>query len=254
MSYNNQKQQDLDALGDPLQILNNFYREIVLIKQSIEHGDLDHDVAQFLGLSRLPTNEEITETISARLQRWIEKKRNAARKVLTDKEYSRINETLFVAAALADELFILEIEWVGQAHWHSVLLEERVFHSCYAGERFYTGVVKLLNERVLDSQQRNLMAVYFLAMRLGFAGRYRDQPKRLQYVRQQLYKRINGGISDGDEFVSPQAYEHLLSSVQERRLAPLARWKKLSAQIFLFYIISGWALWTVLKGHWVIGA
>lgn len=254
MTNNRKTQQDLTELADPLQILNNFYREIVLIKQSIEQGNLEHEVSRFLNLNRMPNEEEIAEAVSAKLQTWIEKKRNSARKVLTEKEFNRINETLFVAAALADELFILEIDWPGKNHWHSVLLEERVFHSCYAGERFYTGVVKLLNERILDPQQRNLVAVYFMAMRLGFAGRYRDQAKRLNFVRQQLYKRMNGGMDDDHMLVCDQAYDHLFVSVQEHRLAPLARWKKSITQAFLVYLLLGWIIWSALKGVWVISA
>jgi type VI secretion system protein ImpK len=251
MSSNTQKlHNDVAELADPLQVLSDFYRQIVLIKRSLELHRLEQEVSQFLQVDRLPSDQEMAEVISARLQHWIDKKRAAAVKVLTEKEYSRIEETLYIAAALADELFILEIEWPGKKHWHSVLLEESVFHSCYAGENFFKGVVHLLNERAVDAQQRNLMAVYFLTLRLGFSGRYRDQPKNLEAVRKKLFKRINNGIDDKESLVCPQAYEYLFSSMQEYRLAPLTRWKKMMVNGFLLYLLLGWLVWNSLTGVW----
>jgi len=239
-------------LADPLQVLSDFYRQIVLIKRSLELHRLEQEVSLFLQVDRLPSDQEMAEVISARLQHWIDKKRAAAAKVLTEKEFSRIDETLYVAAALADELFILEIEWSGKKYWHSVLLEESVFHSCYAGENFFKGVIRLLNERAVDTQQRNLMAVYFLTLRLGFSGRYRDQPKNLETIRNKLFKRINNGVGDKEPLVCPQAYEHLFASMQEYRLAPLTRWKKMMVNGFLLYLLLGWVVWNSFTGVWDI--
>ncbi|ODS25023.1 hypothetical protein AB835_00515 [Candidatus Endobugula sertula] len=237
--------------ADPLQVLNNFYRQIVLVKQSLEQHDLEDQVAQHLKINRPPTGEEAAEVISSRLQRWIEKKRSISRKVLTEKDYERIDETLYIAAVLADELFILEIDWPGRRYWYSVLLEERILQSCYAGEQFYTGITKLLSKRVLDEQQRSLLAVYFLALRLGFSGRYRNNPQRLHYVRQQLFKRINHGVSDKQSVVCVQPYHYQFASLQEQRLAPLTRWKRTIAQISLVYILVTWLVWEGLTGVWI---
>lgn len=243
---------DISVLSDPLKILNDFYRQIVLVKRALEEKDLEFEVASHLGKSDTPTDKDMAEVISARLQRWIEKKRKAAHKVLTEKEYSRINETLFVAAALADEIFILEIDWKGKDHWESVLLEESVFQTCFAGERFYQGVAALLKERVLDHQQKSLLAVYFLSMRLGFSGRYRGDEKTLNYIRKKLFKRMSGSFDDVDTLVCPQAYEYLFESVQEYRLAPLTRWKKIMAQTLLAYVFISWLAWMSLQGEWVV--
>jgi type VI secretion system protein ImpK len=243
---------DSSSLHDPLQVLNDFYRQIVLIKRSLENKDLEFEVAKHLKKDGAPTDDEMAEVISARLQLWIEKKRKAAHKVLTEKEYSRINETLFVAAALADELFILEIDWRGSKYWQSVLLEESIFHTCFAGERFYQGISMLLNERVLDDQQKSLLAVYFLAMRLGFSGRYRGEPKVLNYIRKKLFNRMSGSFDNVDTLVCPQAYEYLFESANEYRLAPLARWKKMVTQTVLLYLFVSWVAWVSLQGEWVV--
>ncbi len=239
-----------EDIGDPLQLFNDFYRQIVFIKRAIEEQDLSFEVAKHQGVSATVSADDIAEYVSAKLHLWLDKKRKQAKKQLTDKEYARINEALFVSAALADELFILVLDWPGKKHWHSVLLEEKLFQSSFAGERFFQNIALLLNERVLDQQQRNLLAVYFLAMRLGFDGRYRDEPKRLDYIRKKLFKRMNGGMSDEREKICPQAYRYLLASAQESRLAPLARWKKTMAQALILYLLFSVIAWNSLQGVW----
>ncbi len=238
------------AYSDPIQLMSRFYQQVVEIKRWIETGKLASKVAQQLKLSRAPTDEEMAEAISLRLQRWIEQTRLNAGKLLTDRECNLMEEALFVMAALADELFIMELNWPGRDHWEMVLLEEKVFHSCYAGEQFFTGVAGLLNERALDPQQQKLAAVYLLALRLGFAGRFRDKPQKLAYFRQQLFKRLSVGGQDSDTPVCPQAYEYVMASWQEQRLAPLAGWYRVMALGALAYLSVGGGIWLLLKGSW----
>ncbi len=163
------------------------------------------DVSQYLKIDRSPSREEMAEVISSRLQYWLERARKNAKKNLTEKEFIRINETVYVAAALADELFLLEIDWQGKYCWSDTLLEERLFESSYAGERFYQNIVGLLNKRILDVQQQALLSVYFWAIRLVFSGRFRDDHSRISVVRKRLFKRINGSIDEQPKVVVRQA-------------------------------------------------
>ena len=246
--------EDAITLGDPLYILNEFYGQVVIVKKALENNTLEEQVIERLKLDRPATKQEMAEVVSSTLQRWIENKRSTAKKILTEKSYSRINEAFYIAAALADELFLLEIDWPGKEYWHQVLLEERIFDSSYAGEKFYNGMAKLLKQRVLDPQQINLLAVYFLALRLHFYGRYRGQSERLQSIRKQLFKRISVSLRDDPSLVCPQCYESIFSSLEEKRLAPLIYWKKKSIQGFLVYLLLGWVVWISLKGVWTIAA
>lgn len=241
---------NIEDISDPLQVFNEFYRQIIFIKKSLERDELKAEVANHLGISVTPSGHQMAEVVSSRLQYWIEKKRKTARRLLTEKEYSRINETLFVSAALADELFILTIKWLGSDSWSEYLLEKKVFNSSFSGERFFQGIAMLFNEKTLDEQQKNLMSVYFLSMRLGFSGRYRGDNKKLLYIRKRLYKRMNGGLSNKKDKVCPQSYEYLLSSSKEYRLAPLIRWKKTMTQAALLYVVTSIVVWVSIKGIW----
>mgnify|MGYP002700320781 CR=1 FL=1 len=236
--------------ADPVQLMNHFYQRIVEVKQWIYEGTLSDHVAAQLNLTRSPSDEEVSEVISLRLERWVEQVRLKVSNVFTEQECRQINEALFVMVALADELFIMQIHWSGREHWHNFLLEEKIYQSCFAGERFFSAAAKLLTKRTLDTQERKLAAVYLFALRLGFSGRYRDQPKRLNHVRQELFKRLNSTYHDADLPVCPQAYQHLLSSWQEQRLAPLAGWYKVIALGSLGYLLIGLAVWYGFAGNW----
>lgn len=235
--------------ADPMQLMSVFYQKIVELKNWIEAGDLSVQVAEQLQLKREPSNEEIAEAISLRLQHWIEKTRLQASKVLTDREAQRIDEALYVMAVLADELFIIELNWPGQKHWEMVLLEQQVFNTCFAGEKFFYGIQRLLQKRTLDSQQQQLVAVYLFSLRLGFAGRFREQPKKLNHFRQQLFKRISHLKSDQTR-ICEQGYRHIKSSREEQRLAPLTNWYRTMALGSIVYAALSWGVWWSLVGHW----
>ena len=147
-----------------MQLMSRFYQLVGEIKGWIQRGELVDQVAEQLKLKGVPSDEEVAEATSLRLQRWIDQTRLRARKVLTERECTRVNEALFVMAALVDELFLLELEWPGRKHWQTVLLEEKVFCSSFAGERFFSRAARLLNERTLDAQQQKLVALDWLTL------------------------------------------------------------------------------------------
>ncbi|MCB2387819.1 DotU family type IV/VI secretion system protein [Thalassolituus sp. TTPB476] len=234
--------------GDPVQLMSDFYRQVVEVKFWVRSGRLNDEVAAQFNLNRAPSGEEITEAVALRLQRWVEKTRLNAAKTLTERECERVEQTLFVLVALADELFIMELDWPGKEHWQEQPLEERVFSSCFAGERFFTGAAALLADRSWDQQEQKLASVYLFALRLGFAGRYRGDAQRLGNYRALLFKRISSGAQPG--LVCPNAYQHVLASRQERRLAPLAAWYRMMALGAAAYLVLGWVIWLTFKGHW----
>ncbi len=235
--------------ADPIQLMSVFYKQIVEVKRCIEKGTLIHQVSMQLKLGRDPTKEEVAEAISLRLQNWMEHIRVQAKKVLTDREYECIDQALYAMAALADELFIIEIEWVGNEHWEQVLLEQKLYGTSFAGETIFNRIKTILNKRTLDPQHQKLVAVYLFALRLGFAGRYREEAPRLNYLREQLYKRI-GAPLDQDVKVCTQAYQQLKAAREEQRLAPLTTWYRNIVLCAMGYALLSWGVWFSLSGHW----
>ncbi|ASP39829.1 hypothetical protein CHH28_14610 [Bacterioplanes sanyensis] len=235
--------------GDPVRLMSHFYQHVVTIKQGLESGELEDDISQQLKLNRTPSDEELADAIANRLQRWIERCAKQLRKQLTEREYRLVFEAMFVMVALVDELLIFNIDWRGRHIWQNTPLEVRIFRSSYAGERFFAGVARLLKQRSWDSQQQNLAAVYLFAMRLGFCGCFRDQPKKLQHVRLQLYKRIS--TSGQLQQLCPGAYQNVLSASEEKRLAPLGAWYRLMALGLITYLGVSWGIWLAVKGTWL---
>lgn len=238
-------------LHNPMVVMNRFYQQIVEIKRWIETGRLPEEVSQQLRLGRAPTEQEMAEAVSLRLQRWIEQVRLRMRRKLTEREAERVEDALYAVTALADELFIMELEWPARECWESVLLEDRLFKSSFAGERFFDKANRLLLERTLDPQQQQLAAVYLMALRLGFAGRYRGDPDSLARFRQKLFKRISSTQGNGQLPLYAQAYEHVLASWEEQRLAPLDAWYRITAIAVLAYLVLSYGIWLATTGYWV---
>ncbi len=237
----------MDA-ANPVQLMSHFYQQVVEIKHWIQEGELNDQVTAMFNLTHPPSSEETADAVALKLQRWIEGARLIASKTLTERECERVEQTLFVLVALADELFIMEIDWPGREQWLSQPLEDRLFNSCFAGERFFRGADELLTKRSWEETDRLLASVYLFALRLGFCGRYRDNNQRLKAYRAQLFKRIGGGMPM--QLVCPAAYQSIMSSQQEHRLAPLAAWYRNMTIGGLLYLAVGWAIWQGIKGYW----
>ena len=121
-------------------------------------------------------------------------------------------EAQYVMAALADEIF-LNIDWPGGDFWSTHLLESRLFKTHVAGEMFFKKLDRLLQER--DPVYADLAMIYFLALALGFKGRYRDVPdsRQLDFYRHQTFAfvyRDDPRLLDQSGYLFPGAYAQTL--------------------------------------------
>lgn len=134
----------------------------------------------------------------------------AAAQYYRDAEYAMV--------ALADEIF-LNLDWTGREEWEDRLLETEFFNSQIAGEKLFDNVDAILGRR--DPGEAEVARIYYLALRLGFQGRYRgDDLSAIEKVQRNLLGRFYK--QDRVERVSPQAYEHTQTGV-EGLLIPSAR-------------------------------
>ncbi|MBS0185850.1 MAG: DotU family type IV/VI secretion system protein [Proteobacteria bacterium] len=79
-------------------------------------------------------------------------------------------EALYIMAALADEIF-LNLNWVGQSVWDMFLIEQKIFKTQIAGDKFFENLDAYLLNR--DPLKIDLGALYYFALALGFQGKYR---------------------------------------------------------------------------------
>lgn len=145
----------------------------------------------------------------------------------------------YVMAALADEV-LLNFEWPGRDVWTSCLLEESLFQSRIAGDRFFEQLEELLRAR--DPSRRDLALIYLLALALGFQGKYRgtNSSAKLQDYRVALYRFRYGHDPDPDDparQLSPQAYAFTVADAEPKQLPYISR--SILVIILTFVVLLG---------------
>jgi type VI secretion system protein ImpK len=162
--------------------------------------------------------------------------------------YEVYREAQYVMAALADEDF-LNLDWEGKSSWP--LLESRLFETHYAGEEVFERVERLLQRK--DPFYLDLAAVYFMALSLGFQGKYRghDDRERLEYRRQlfkQIYRR-DPKLFAAPAPLFPQSYQNTLDKSEVTRLPAQWTWMWLVGLVIVLWIAGSQYTWSAATGR-----
>ncbi|THF63700.1 DotU family type IV/VI secretion system protein [Pseudothauera nasutitermitis] len=225
-----------------------FFEVLADIKQAIAEGRL----AALLAVGDEPPPGEpgdLAARLSGRLAgllhaQWKEVVRNGSAG-----EVKAHRLALYAMAALADELFVLEIDWAGREAWLGVLLEHKLFRSRNAAVRFFEITDELLKTRNPGALHRDLAAVLVLALQLGFKGRFRggQGEAMLDDTRERLFRVAsrNPAAHPGTP-AFPQALQPLLDGGEGARLAPLAPWYTAAGIAALCYLLVSSAVWLAL--------
>lgn len=237
-----------ERIGAPLFLLARFaefFEEVEGIKLAIAEGRLGALLT--VGDEAPPTrSQDLATRVSSRLAAVLLAQRKSLERVGTPSEIDAHEQALYAMASLADELFILEIDWPGRDAWMDVLLEAKLFHTRNAGVRFFDMAETLLASRSIDALQADVAAVMVLALRLGFKGKYRGEKSHaeLRELRARLFRlveRLHGKHEHGVAF--PQALTQLQAGGKPRRLAPLTPWFIGAAIVLVIYLIVSSAVW-----------
>jgi type VI secretion system protein ImpK len=249
----------------------DFYQEIANIKLAAAEGRLA-DWLTVDGSAPPVLASEYASRVSARLLALLRRQERDYGAIGTPDEHRAHKVYLYLMAALADEILILELDWPGRDAWLDVLLEQRLFTTNNAGSRFFTLAQQLLQGARGNPVYIDLAAVFLLAMELGFKGRYRGRQGQaaLTSLRQQLYHLVEQGSGSaagpgvGQEsaggmalhharrtaLASPpacaQAYDYLLRNGKDERLAPLSPWYSLGLYALLGYVLVSMLTWLIL--------
>ncbi|QTA85768.1 DotU family type IV/VI secretion system protein [Desulfonema magnum] len=157
-------------------------------------------------------------------------------------------EAQYVMAALADDIF-LHIDWDGRENWKSDLLEFKLFGTYTAGEIFFRNLEKLLKDR--DPGYMEIAAVYFLAISLGFRGKFRDKDDggQIANYRRQLFAFIfqkDPDLLAESRKLFPDTYAHILSQAEGKKLPYLKWWIGLIVLLIILFLIISYGIWTDL--------
>jgi type VI secretion system protein ImpK len=161
--------------------------------------------------------------------------------------YEVYREAQYVMAALADDIF-LNMDWDGRRSWS--LLETRLFGSHMAGETIFRRIDVLLQRR--DPYYVDLASVYFMALSLGFQGKYRgmeDLGPLVQYRRQlfaMIYARHPKLFSE-DMRLFPHAYQNTMDKGEGKKLPDQRVWLALVGLVLLAWLGITQIAWASLS-------
>jgi len=227
-----------------LGMFESFHRELVRQRRSVEFG------SQFAGealLQRGGMALQKVEDVWQALLSVLERQALQAGQNGGAFGYEIYREAQYVMAALADEIF-LHISWQGKDSW--VLLESRLFQTHVAGEVIFQRIDRLLQQR--DPFYLDLAAVYFMALALGFQGKYRDGPNKaeLNQYQQQLFRflyRRPSHLQDSTAPLFPDAMQNVLESGQGKKLPDQRIWLALLAVVVVLWLAISQLAWRNIR-------
>lgn len=244
--------------ADPL-FLVEFFREFYAsvlshrsqIEQAMEPAPEEDSIqireADILAEEALPAtdrSELAPDVIQAQLFALLEEQTQAVQRRGDVREQKRFSEIQYVMTAMADEVF-LSIEWSGKEFWSSHLMEERMFGTHDAGSRFFENLDALLRQR--DATRADVLAVYLLALSLGFRGKHRgvSTDAQIAHYRNQAYVTLfqrNPGLPESAPLF-PQAYAHTRGGQTPSWLPQLRPWVLSLVMVAVGYLVISYLIW-----------
>ncbi len=196
-------------------------------------------------MAKLGQDKGVENALSARLVTILERQAAEAPELTHDVSRQMFLDARYVMTALADEIF-LGFEWQGRDYWRNHLLEKQLFGTQAAGDLFFQKLDDLLARN--DFVYANLAKVYFMALALGFEGKYKGQDPegRLPAYRKRLYAFIfkrEPRFLDDSVKLFPEAYQAALGKGEPRMLPTTRRWTWTIAAAVLAAFILTHALW-----------
>lgn len=165
---------------------------------------------------------------------------------------NQIRDAQYIMVALTDEIF-LNINWPGAKQWQKSLLEAQMFETQIAGELFFKKLDTLLESN--DPTRGELALLYFLALSLGFKGKYKDHEDReaVKWYLDHLYTVINQRSAHlfrpGRPYLIEQCYDYTLSEPPGRGLPDVRVWSICIASIVALYIFVTYIVWYKLASE-----
>lgn len=224
-----------------------FYSEVIRLKRAVAQQAriiADEDEAPLPGAP--PPRLLDAATVMQSLQSLLERQAYQARRQGGEFGAGLYREAQYAMAALADETFLHALAGDGRGASHGALLEQRLFKSQIAGERFYETVDRILLQR--DKSYTELAAVYLLALHLGFRGRYRGSADngRIQAYLSQLFEFIFGRAPDlalSNRRLMDQPYAYTLAERTANRLPATRRWRRAILVVVLVQLAISQLIW-----------
>ena len=230
-----------------------FYAEVCQLKQQAGAGawvfQPDDEPEEPAGDGQGPTSQ--VNSVIGRLCTVLERQALDSTRLGGEYGAALYKEAQYVLAALADEVFLHEVDWDVRQAWTDNLIEARLFGSNIAGEEFYRRAEDLLRRR--DPVYAELALVYFLALGAGFRGKFRgrDDGGRIELLKRQLYEfafRQVPDLENSNRYAFTDAYMHTLQQGASRELPHVRRWLFSFAAVVIVLLAVSHVVWVSSTG------
>jgi type VI secretion system protein ImpK len=233
---------DLDA-SFVVQNFYNFYEQLLVEKKRILAGFVPSDIA--LDCTEEQKKQKIVQYMSVQIADILEEQSLSISHTGGEFAVSYYQEAQYIMAALADEIF-LNLDWFGRDLWDTCLIENRLFKSQIAGQKFFENLDKFIEER--DPLIIDLGAVYYLALSLGFRGKYQgiDDHGVIQTYKKKLFlfvMRREPQLFQGKSLMFPDSYDYTLDQGMAQKLSNPRMWYTALVGLILFMSVVGSLLW-----------
>lgn len=232
---------------DPLlmQAFAGFYQELARIKFHAREGRLG--VYLDRGAEKDCSPAELATMVRVRLHNILSKQKRIIDRKCTTRERKVYRIASYVMAALADDIFIFELDWPGSRAWPARLLETELFGTSMAGRNIFIHLDRVLSGYIYGPLQTDLCAVFLMALQLGFQGRYRGASGQsmLAHYRHRLLENLSSRSLNPRQPICAQAYAHCLQSSRDPRLAPMNRWYVMGVWAGVAFLFLSSLIWLI---------
>lgn len=188
--------------------------------------------------------------IAAGLEETLQAQRDEARR-LSDRQAALLRDAQYVLCALADDMLLHDEDWEARLLWREELLENRMFGTRIAGERFFDRAERIAGLAERDGQE--LAPVYLLALCLGFRGRHRgpEGESALRRHAKALFEAATGRPPDPrmqGRDVAPLAIASVRGGEAPMRRPRRFGWPAIAAAVLGGFVMLSTALWFWMTG------
>lgn len=236
-----------------------FYGEVQRLREQVHSGawvfqaeEADSEDAETTEQARQAGKSSQVNAVIGRLTTVLERQALDSTRLGGEYGAALYKEAQYVLAALADEIFLHDVDWDARQTWADSLIEARLFGTNVAGEAFYRRAEELLNRR--DPVYAELALVYFLALGAGFRGKYRgrDDGGRIDLLKRQLYEfafRRPPDLNSTNKLLFTDAYMHTLQQGTKQQLPHVRRWLFALAAVVLVLLGASHLVWMQATGE-----
>jgi type VI secretion system protein ImpK len=225
-----------------------FYEVVADIKAAIREGRLS--LMLRVGDQPPPTESaDIAAMVSGQLAGVLHRQLGRVAREFPPGTVRAHRVAVYAMAALADEIFVLELDWIGREAWLDALLEYKLFKSRKAGRQVFSLAQQLLDLSVCNALHLDLASVLLMVLQLGFKGQHRGERGAviLRELRTRLFAMLrNTEARERIRLAFPQAYQNLVTSSAPMRLAPLTPWYIGGGVAAALYLIVSTLVWLSL--------